>query len=368
MTKRKVPNLVIEILLYAVMVAQMMYALLGNIPHEILGVGFFILLACHIVMKRWWFKSVFRNVSKKKPERIVADVTILLLLLSFVFLSLSGIGVSRFLFPKVVFFRNPDLHRILAIIALTLSVLHGGSAIYIHAKKKKLTIFLTLLFAAGALLLGFALVPYMDRHFKKVSIDYEAAVSGRQLSREENADTLIVYFTRVGNTDFEANVDAVSGASLMLASGKLMGNAELLSDMLHDISGCPVEAITLTGEKYPSSYSDTVSVGGKELREQARPEIAPIDVSDYEKVILVYPLWWGTIPMPVATFLESADFSNKTVYLVATQGSSGFGSSLQDAEKLAPGAEVIEGISIYCDDLPEAREDLYEWISGVGKD
>lgn len=367
MTKRKILNCIVEILLYALMAAQLLYALFGNIPHEILGVGFFLLLAGHIVIKRWWFKGVFRNISNKKPVRIIADITILLLLLACVLLSLSGIGVSRFLFPKVVFLQNPELHSTVAAIALALSVLHGGSVIYIRSKRKKLTVLLTLLFTAAALLLSFALVPYMNRHFKKVSVDYEEAVSGKRLTVDGNTDTVIVYFTRVGNTDFEEDVDAVSGASLMLASGKLMGNAECMAEMIHDITGYPVEAITLTGKKYPSSYSETVTVGGRELREQARPAIEPIDVSDYETVILVYPLWWGTIPMPVAAFLENTDFTGKTIYLLATQGSSGFGSSLKDTQKLAKGAEVIEGLSIYCDDVPGSREVLYEWLSGLEK-
>lgn len=82
------------------MLVQMLYAFFGNIPHEILGVIFFAALLCHVVMKRWWFKSVFRNLSKKAPERIAADVIILLLILNGAFLAASGIGVSRFLFPK----------------------------------------------------------------------------------------------------------------------------------------------------------------------------------------------------------------------------------------------------------------------------
>ncbi len=69
--------------------------------------------------------------------------------------------------------------------------------------------------------------------------------------------------------------------------------------------------------------------------------------------------------MPMATFLESQDFSGKTIYLLATQGSSGFGSSKRDAEALAPGADIVEALSIYCDDVPNAREELYQWLSGL---
>ena len=122
------------------------------------------------------------------------------------------------------------------------------------------------------------------------------------------------------------------------------------------------EAITLTGERYPSSYNDTVSVAGKELRENARPDIESIDVSEYDDVILVYPLWWGTVPMPVATFLESSDMNGKTIHLIATQGSSGFGESTDDIREMAKGANVEEVMSIYCDDIPKARGQILEWL------
>ena len=69
--------------------------------------------------------------------------------------------------------------------------------------------------------------------------------------------------------------------------------------------------------------------------------------------------------MPVATFLEQNDFTGKTIYALATQGSAGFGSSIGDIENLAKGAEVIKGLSIYCDDIPDVRNELKEWIEGV---
>ena len=77
-------------------------------------------------------------------------------------------------------------------------------------------------------------------------------------------------------------------------------------------------------------------------------------------MVLVYPLWWGTLPMPVATFLEQNDFTGKTLALVATQGSSGFGSSARDIAALAPGAQVEEWVSVYCDDIPVARQQLLD--------
>lgn len=208
-------------------------------------------------------------------------------------------------------------------------------------------------------------IPYFNRHFKTVEVNKQQVVSG-QKADYQGSKPLVVYFTRVGNTDFEEDVDAVSGASLLLADGKLTGSDELLADMVSDMLDCESKAITLTGKKYPSSYGDTVSVAGDELKVQARPAIEPIDVSGYDSIILVYPLWWYSIPMPVATFLEQNNFEGKTVYLIATQGSGGYGNTVGEIEKAAKGAKVEPLTSIYCEDIPNARQTLLDIFNNIG--
>ena len=353
-------GLIVEILLYIIMLLQILYVFLGNIPHEILGVAFFVLLVVHIVFKRKWLKTLFKkNPNKSAVVRFNGFVIIAILLVSVV-LALSSMGVSRTLFPWFTALQNPTIHKYLATSMLTLSVLHGGMHFYIRSKNRKRTGIIIALLMILALVLGLVAVPYINRHFRKVEIGYTEKVNGENV--QSSGKILTVYFTRVGNTDFEPDVDVVSGASLLKADGVLMGNTELMAHMLKNIIGCEIVPITLTGEKYPSSYMDTVTVAGKELKNDARPAVEEIDVKDYDSIILVYPLWWGTIPMPVATFLENTDLSGKKLYLLATQGSMGFGSSVSDIKDLAKGAEVIEGLSIYCDDIPNVRDELAAWV------
>ena len=63
-----------------------------------------------------------------------------------------------------------------------------------------------------------------------------------------------------------------------------------------------------------------------------------------------------------------SDFTGKTIYLIASQGSSGYGRTVSEVESLCPGASVIPGTSIYCEDIPDARPVLYDlikkWNSG----
>ncbi len=352
---RKTIGQITDVLMYGLLLAQMLYVFTGNNVHEILGVGFFLCFAVHQVLKARWYRSLFR---RGKPASARAfDLVTLLLLLSCAALMLSSMGVSRFLFPRIRRPGSTAFHRWMATAVLALSVLHGGMHAVRRAKAKRVAAALTGAACVAAIAVGAFAVPYMNRHFRKVEVDFSDAVTGERVDWD-GQKPLVVYFTRFGNTEFGPDADAVSSASLLIADGERMGSNRLVAEMAGDILGCDPVAITLTGQKYPGSYNATVSAAGRELRAQARPDIEPIDVTGYDSVILIYPLWWGSIPMPVATFLERNAFDGKTLYLIATQGSSGYGSSVSETEALCPGAAVVPGASIYCEDIPDAREEL----------
>ena len=116
---------------------------------------------------------------------------------------------------------------------------------------------------AAALIAGYFFVPYAKRHYIPVSVDVDEAVAMEKLDMGEKK-ILTVYFTRVGNSDFEKEVDAVSSASLMEDDGTLVGNSELLAAMVHNAVGGELYAIQ-TEKKYPSTYSETVSVAKDEF-------------------------------------------------------------------------------------------------------
>ena len=71
----------------------------------------------------------------------------------------------------------------------------------------------------------------------------------------------------------------------------------------------------------------------------ARPEIAGTvsDMDSYDKVIVGFPIWWGVAPRIIETFLESYDFSGKTVIPFCTSGGSGVGRSDEELHKNVKG-------------------------------
>lgn len=83
-----------------------------------------------------------------------------------------------------------------------------------------------------------------------------------------------------------------------------------------------------------------------EMDKKIKPEIEKnnLDLSKYEKIFLGFPIWWYVAPTIINTFLESCDFSNKTIILFATSGGSRFGKTIENLKpSLSNTAKLIEG-------------------------
>ena len=73
-----------------------------------------------------------------------------------------------------------------------------------------------------------------------------------------------------------------------------------------------------------------------------RPAIAEsIDnMADYDTLFVGFPVWWYREPSIIDTFMESYDFTGKTVVPFCTSGGSGLGESGANMQALAPGAKL----------------------------
>ena len=167
---------------------------------------------------------------------------------------------------------------------------------------------------------------------------------------------LIAYFSRPGN-------NYVNGQIVNLP----VGNTEIVAKMIREITGgdlFPIEAVNA----YPADYTETTDVAKEELRTNARPKITGhVDtMASFEVIILGYPIWWGTMPMPVCSFLEEYDFSGKTVAPFCTHEGSGLGRSVSDIRKMCPQSTVLEGLAIHGGDVKNAHDEVAGWLRGIG--
>ena len=68
-----------------------------------------------------------------------------------------------------------------------------------------------------------------------------------------------------------------------------------------------------------------------------------LNLSEYDSILLGFPIWWYVAPTIINTVLESYDFSGKKITLFATSGGSGFGNTVQELRNSAPDAHIVEG-------------------------
>lgn len=151
-----------------------------------------------------------------------------------------------------------------------------------------------------------------------------AATESKETENDEGEQkVLVAYFSATGTT---------KGVAQQIADG--------LSCDLYEIT--PQDPYT----DADLNYSDTSSRTTSEMNdENARPAIsgAVSNMAQYDVVFLGYPIWWGEAPRIISTFLESYDFTGKTIVPFCTSGSSGISSSVSSLKPLTSGATWLEG-------------------------
>ena len=125
---------------------------------------------------------------------------------------------------------------------------------------------------------------------------------------------------------------------------------------------------TAAPEETTDDYDELLDIARQEQAEEARPELAAQveNWDSYDMVFVGYPNWWSDAPMAVYTFLESCDWTGKTLVPFNTSASGGFGRSLSGIEESAAGAEVLEGLDLTESELPDAESRISEWLTGLG--
>ena len=113
------------------------------------------------------------------------------------------------------------------------------------------------------------------------------------------------------------------------------------------------------------NWNDKKSRSTIEMNDRSfRPAIGSkkVDMEAYDLIFVGFPIWWYIAPTIINTFLESYDFSGKTVVTFATSGGSGFGKTIEHLKDSCPGAVLKEGRLI---SRNISKEALSEWVEEI---
>ncbi|MGO4855068.1 flavodoxin [Phaeovulum sp. W22_SRMD_FR3] len=123
-----------------------------------------------------------------------------------------------------------------------------------------------------------------------------------------------------------------------------------------------------TAEPYPEDYEAHVSQARAEQDARATPKLAEHleDLARFETVFLGSPVWDGTMPAPMRSFLTRHDLTGKTIAPFLTHGGLGTGGLLDTLAELAPAANFLPPFVLECDQERRTLDRLADWRDHAG--
>lgn len=141
-----------------------------------------------------------------------------------------------------------------------------------------------------------------------------------------------------------------------------VGNTAIVAEKLNNQIGG--KCVELKSEQpYSVDYHETLQRSKQENVQHDLVAIEPINgLTSENQILLGFPIWWGTIPPVVGTFLSQNDLSGKEIYPFCTHEGSQFGRSIGTIKSLAPHATVYSGLATRGSKVYRAEQAIVNWL------
>lgn len=155
---------------------------------------------------------------------------------------------------------------------------------------------------------------------------------------QKMANNVLVYFSETGTTE---------------SAAKKIAN-------ILDIPAMRLEAQVPYTSADLNWHDDNSRANEEQSDSKARPAFKPLEIDNYDTLILGYPTWWGVPPRIIDSFVESLNLKGKTVLPFTTSGSSAPERGVEELRKLLPDTLVLDGKRV--NNASEAE--LAHWLKG----
>ena len=166
---------------------------------------------------------------------------------------------------------------------------------------------------------------------------------------------LIAFYSRAGENYISGEIRAWP-----------VGNTEIVANILQELTKADLFKIEPCFP-YAQDYSECINQAKNDQLRKARPELVryPEHMEQYDTLYLGFPNYWGTMPMPVFTFLEQCHFSGKRIRLFCTHEGDGFGRSVEDVKRICTDMTIEVGPAIRGAHISKAKDVVTQWMNGV---
>lgn len=165
-------------------------------------------------------------------------------------------------------------------------------------------------------------------------------------------------------TTYSLDITIPEEPKILIAYFSYSGNTENAAEIIREKTGADLFEITMENPYNGNIYE----VSQYDLMNDIHPALAAHveDMSRYDVILLGYPTWWATMPMPVYSFLEEYDFSGKTILSFSSHGGTMFGDSVSGLSKMVPGAYVGIGFEFHYSGGSGLSDEISRWLAASG--
>ncbi len=159
--------------------------------------------------------------------------------------------------------------------------------------------------------------------------------------------SLIIYFSRADENYAVGYIDK--------------GNTEIVAEFVQEMTGADMFKVE-PAVQYAKDYMTCINEAKKRIGN------APIkekigDISAYDTVFVMSPIYWGTYAPEIETALAELDFAGKTVRVISTHEGSGLANMVSDVKRMCKGANVEnKGLAIRDSQAKNSKEKIAEWL------
>ena len=159
--------------------------------------------------------------------------------------------------------------------------------------------------------------------------------------------TLIIYFSRADENYAVGYIDK--------------GNTEIVAEFVQELTGADMFKVE-PAVPYAADYRTCIEEAKKRIGNAPIKEKLS-DISAYDTVFIMSPIYWGTYAPEVETALTGLDFSGKTVRVISTHEGSGLAGMVSDVRKICKGAKVdSKGLAIKGSSAKSSKTTVEKWL------
>lgn len=192
----------------------------------------------------------------------------------------------------------------------------------------------------------------------------------KEKGSSETPDTTVSESVTTGTSDAEEQDSEGAGGKTLVVYYSATGNTETAANYIAEAADADLFELEPV-EPYSDAdlnWTDDDSRVSREHENEDERDVPLVSAtvenwSDYDTVFIGYPIWWGIAAWAVNEFIETNDFTGKTVIPFATSASSGMGESGQLLEEMAGTGDWQEGQRFR---ESVSQEDVNAWVEGLG--